>query len=239
MSGPTDPLLSVRGDARQTVAPDYVVLASTIAVSRGSKGEAVGTAASALEHLIADLTSLGGVALEVETGRRPLTWSAQSATTYVERDHNKQTGRVELTGQVTATVAVLITVRAFDMLAALGAVLANHETLNVNQVAWHVDPDNQAWPDVRAAAIQAAVRKGRDYAAALGGSLDHVEHIADVGLLGGGDSERYQLAGNAAPMRARSGGGEPDAPSLDPVPQQLTATIEARFTATGVSLTDV
>ncbi len=135
MSDPTDPLFSVRGDARRTVAPDYVVLASTIAVSRASKGEAVGTAASASERLIADLTSFGGVSLEVETARRPLTWSAQSATTYVERGHNKQTGRVELTGQVTATVAVLITVRAFDMLAALGAVLANHETLNVNHVA--------------------------------------------------------------------------------------------------------
>ena len=30
---------------------------------------------------------------------------------------------------------------------------------------------------------------------------------------------------------------EPDAPSLDPVPQELTAVIEARFTADGVSLT--
>jgi hypothetical protein len=124
-------------------------------------------------------------------------------------------------------------------LTALGAVLANHETLNVNQVAWHVDPDNPAWPDVRAAAIQAGIRKGRNYAAALGGSLDHVEHIADAGLLGGGVSERYRLVGDAAPMRSLSGGGGPDAPSLDPVPQQLTATIEARsFMATGVSLTE-
>lgn len=92
MSDPTGPLLSVRGDARQSVAPDYVILASTIAVSRGSKLEAVGTAASALEHLIADLTSLGGVALDVETGHHPLTWSAQSATTYVERNHDSRPG---------------------------------------------------------------------------------------------------------------------------------------------------
>lgn len=134
-------------------------------------------------------------------------------------------------------MAVLITVRAFDMLAALGTVLANHETLNVNQVGWHVDPDNPAWPAVRGAAIQAAIRKGRAYAAALGGSLDHVEHIADVGLLGDGDSERYRLVATAAPMSSFSGGGESDIRSLDPVPQQLTAAIEARFTATGVSLT--
>jgi hypothetical protein len=32
-------------------------------------------------------------------------------------------------------------------------------------------------------------------------------------------------------------GGDPDTPSLDPVPQELVAIIEARFTAGGVSLT--
>ncbi|MGO9293826.1 MAG: hypothetical protein ACLP52_08090 [Streptosporangiaceae bacterium] len=39
-------------------------------------------------------------------------------------------------------------------------------------------------------------------------------------------------------MRAASrGAGEPETPSLDPVPQELTAEIEARFTVTGASLT--
>lgn len=37
---------------------------------------------------------------------------------------------------------------------------------------------------------------------------------------------------------AASGGLEPDAPSLDPVPQELMATIEARFTTTGISLVE-
>ncbi len=239
MSDPTGPFLSVRGDARQTVAPDYVILAGAIELSRGSKAEAVRAAASGLDRLTADLAALGGVALGVDTERRPLTWSAQSATTRVERDHNKKTGRYEPTGQVTATVTVLIAVRAFDTLDALGAVLAGHETLNVHEVGWHVDWDNPAWPQVRAAAIRAAIRKGRDYAAALGGSLHNVEHIADAGLLGGGDSTQYRFTGRALAMPASSGGGEPDTPSLDPVPQELTAVIEARFTATGVSLTEL
>ena len=34
-----------------------------------------------------------------------------------------------------------------------------------------------------------------------------------------------------------AGGGESDPPSLDPVPQELTAVIEARLVADGVSLT--
>ena len=40
---------------------------------------------------------------------------------------------------------------------------------------------------MRADAVQAAIAKGRDYAAALGGTLRSVEHIADAGLLGGGN----------------------------------------------------
>ncbi len=235
MRDPAGPFLSVRGDARQTVAPDYVTLAGTIGISRGSKGEALRAAAASLDRLIADLTALGGEALSVETERRRLTWSAQSATTRAERAHNEQTGNFEPTGQITATVAILIAARDFSLLDSLGAALAAHETLSVHETTWQVDWDNPAWPAVRAAAIQAAIRKGHDYAAALGGSLQSVEHIADVGLLGG-ESTRFTATGSVRAMSA-GGGREPDSPSLDPVPQELTATIEARFTATGVSLT--
>ncbi len=234
MSDPTGPFLSVRGDARQTVPPDYVTLPGTIEVSQGSKAAALQAAAASLDRLIADLTGLGGVALGADTERRPLTWSAQSATTHAEGQHNEETGRYERTGQVTATVAVQIAVRDFDMLDRLGAILAGHEMLSLHGAAWQVDWDNPAWPEVRAAAIQAAIRKAGNYAAALGGSLHSVEHIADAGLLGGGDSARYGVT-SARAMRA-GGSREPDAPSLDPVPQELTATIEARFVATGVSL---
>lgn len=88
--------------------------------------------------------------------------------------------------------------------------------------------------DVRAAAIQAAIRKGSDYATALGGSLRTVEHVADAGLLGG-DGAQHRVASPMA-RAAAAAGGEPDAPSLDPVPQELVAIIEARLTAGGVSL---
>jgi uncharacterized protein YggE len=132
----------------------------------------------------------------------------------------------------------VIVVRAFDLLDTVGAVLAAHEAVSVHQVSWDVDWDNPAWPDVRAAAIQAAIAKGRDYATALGGSLRDVQHIADAGLLGG-DGAPQGFASTSAMGRRRPSraGGEPDAPSLDPVPQELTAVIEARFTADGVSLT--
>jgi uncharacterized protein YggE len=230
-------LLSVRGEARRMVAPDNAQVDVTIAVSRGSKAEAAGAAAAGLDRLTADLAALGGVALEAATGRRSLTWSAQSMATYAERAHDQDTGQYEPTGQVIAAVAVVVAVRAFELLDALGAVLAGRETVTVQGVTWHVDWDNPAWPRVRADAVQAAIGKGRDYAAALGGTLRSVEHIADAGLLGG-DNRQSGFTGRRMVARAASSGGEElDVPSLDPVPQELAAIIEARFIADGVSLT--
>jgi uncharacterized protein YggE len=138
---------------------------------------------------------------------------------------------------VTAAVAVVITVRAFGLLDPLGTVLAAHEAVSVHHVDWQVDWDNPAWPDVRAAAIQAAIAKGHDYAAALGGSLRTVEQIADAGLLGGDAGEPRFTGASKMAHAAAALGGDPDTPSLDPVPQELVAIIEARFTAGGVSLT--
>lgn len=237
MSNEAGPLLSVRGDARTTVAPDYATLFSTITISRESKAAALQAAATALERLTAALTSLGGTALTSDTERHPLTWSARSATTRVEQEFDKRTGLSAPTGQVSAAVMVVITARALDRLEALGAVLASHDTVAVQHVGWDVDWDNPAWPGVRSAAIHAAIGKGRDYAAALGGSLQRVEHLADVGLLGNGSDAQVPGRMGRYATALSAGHGEPaDTPSLDPVPQELNATVEARFTTTGVSL---
>ena len=236
MSDPAGLLLSVRGEARRMVPPDCAVVTAGIECQRGSKAEAVRAAAAELDSLTADLTAQGGVALGAGTGRRPLTWSAQSATTHAERAYDDKTGRHQLTGRVTATVAIVITVRAFGLLDALGAVLAAHEAVSVHHVDWQVDWDNPAWPDVRAAAIQAAIAKGHDYAAALGGSLRTVEHVADAGLLGSDAGEPRFTGASKMAHTAAALGGDPDTPSLDPVPQELVAVIEARFTAGDVSL---
>jgi uncharacterized protein YggE len=229
-------LMSVRGEARLTVPPDSAVIAGRIGATRRSKAEALRAAASALDNLTADLTALGGVALGTDTRRRPLTWSAHSAAAQDEYAHDKTTGEHQPTGNVTATVALVITVRVFELLDALGSHFSAHEALTVHDVSWHADWDNPGWRDVRAAAIQAAIAKGRDYATAFGGQLSAVEHIADPGLLGGGDRDHW-VATRGRHMVMASGGGTEDAPSLDPVPQELTALIEARFIASGVSLT--
>jgi len=226
-------LLSVSAEARQLVAPDYAVVDGLIEHTAESKAEAVRSVTASVDRLTADLAALGAVPFDEATGRRPLTWSAHSSATREERYHDKETGRVERSGQVTAAVALRVTVRDLDALGDLSGVLAAHQGLNVHGVTWQVDWDNPAWPQVRAAAIGAAIQKARDYAAALGAALRHVEHIADTGLLGG-DAAGYQPGSRA--LRAMNASAEgPGTPALTPVPQELIATIEARFRTTDVS----
>ncbi len=227
-------LLSVRGEAQVTVAPDFSVLNGVLKATGDTKAAALEVAAAELHQLIDALGSLGGVPLSIESQRAPLTWSAYSATTEVEHENDEQTGRYRATGRTIASIAIQIVVRAFDLVDRLTGVLATHEAFSVHIVGWEVDPDNPSWPGVRAAAIRAAIDKGRDYATALGGSLIRVEHIADVGLLGG-EGGGYRSTAVALSGRARPA-GLPDVPSLDPVPQELVAVIDARFVATFATL---
>jgi uncharacterized protein YggE len=231
MSEPATALLSVRGEARATVAPDFGVLNGLLRATQATKPEALQVAAAELSQLTSELGSLGGVPLTVGSERSPLIWSAYSATTEVEHEHDEQTGRYGPTGRIIASVALQLVVRAFDLLHRLGDVLATHEAFSVHHVAWGVDPDNPTWPQVRAAAIRAGIDKGRDYAAALGGSLNRVEHIADVGLLGADGTTYGPTRFASARSSADSAGGLPETPSLDPVPQELIAIIDARFIA--------
>ena len=194
----------------------------------------MGSVAASLDRLTADLAALGAVPFDEATGRSPLTWSAYSSTTREENYHDHETGRLVRTGQVTATVALWVTVRDLDTLDDLGGMLAAHPGLNVHGVTWDVDWDNPAWPQVRAAAIGAAISKARDYAAALGATVRQVEHIADTGLLGG-DTAPHAVAAGAFSARA----GQSGTPALNPVPQELIATIEARFRTTEVSLPSI
>jgi uncharacterized protein YggE len=236
MSSWGSPLLSVRAEARELVAPDYAVVDGLIEHTAGFKAEAVRSVTGSLDRLTADLVALGAVPFDEGAGRRPLTWSAHSWTTREELYHDKETMRMERSGQMTATVALRITVRDLDALDGLSGVLAAHPGLNVHGVTWQVDWDNPAWPQVRAAAIGAAIGKARDYAAALGATVQQVEHIADAGLLGG-DTPPYHMVRSMA-FRASGGGDQPGTPALTPVPQELIATIEARFRTTVVSLPD-
>ncbi len=219
--------LSVRGEAQRTTAPDEARVLSTLSATAGSKNAAMTEVRTALPGILADLAQLGGEALTAQTIRAPLTWSTQSMRTQEEHAHDKTTGVHGPTGRHQSSVTLLVTVRDFSLLAGVAAAVISRDSVEVHSVSWSVDEDNAEWALVRADAIRAALLKGHDYAAALGGSVVRVEHVADAGLLGGDSSGPMRIPVRAFAMGASGFGG--DDLSLDPPPQVLSATIEARF----------
>lgn len=217
--------LSVRGEAQRTIAPDEASVYATVSGTADSKAAAVSDVQTVLGGILTDLAALGGAVLTAQSTRSSLTWSAQSMQTYEEHPPNKVTGESGPTGRHQASTSLLITVRDFSLLPEVSRTVIGRDSVEVHSVSWSVDQDNAQWALVRADAIRAALLQRRDYAAALGGTVVSVDHVADAGLLGGENHGR----GSGSFGRPASGGG--GQMSLDPAPQILDATIEARFTA--------
>lgn len=233
MTKPSDefqgPLLSVRSQVERIVDPDSAVLQGQISIARDTKEEALRAAAVALDSLKNDLEDLGGAAKSALTHVQPLTWSTQRIITIPEYDNSLHSN----TGRTVANVTVHLSLRDFSLLERIEEMFADQNHFRIIHTSWSVDNDNPGWPSLRNEAIEEALRKGMDYAVALGSTVVSVEHVADVGLLGGSDSEAWR----GVSVRAMSaGGGGFSVPSLDPVPQKIVAGIEARFRITPVRL---
>lgn len=226
-------VVSVRGEAVAAVDPDMASVHLGLTVTAGSKSEASVEAGKLLESVVSSLAALGGKARTAETDKDPLTWATTSVRSHPEFNHNREMGPVGPTGRTVAAAQFEVRVRDFGLLPSLQAVLDAHPSLETYSVDWHVDPGNPAWRLVRADAIRDAIARGQDYANALGGELDRIEQLADTGLLAGADRlpGRTQLSA-AGGMRP----GTPQPPPLDPLPQVLSAVVEARFIAAGITL---
>lgn len=221
-------VVSVRATAHEWVRPDSATLYTDATATTDTREQARAAAGQVVAALTDELAGLAGLALAVDTRRHRLTWSVESTTTRPEVRQSAPRAEPEPTGRVVAVVTVAVVVRELDLVEPVVAALHAHPGLDLRAVRWAADEDNPAWPGVRALAIRAAVRQARDYAGALGGALGTVQHVADAGLLGGD--------GGGFAFTAQSASGSAGGMALDPVPQQLTATIDARFTVDGVAL---
>lgn len=210
-----------------TVEPDQVTLHGQLNVLRPTGPEALNAAAVAVDTMKAALTDLGGVALDATTTGSPLTWLVRQVHTRPEG--NPRQGP---TGNMYASVQWQVGLRDFTKLAEVQAIVEDPNLHHVHQTIWHLDRDNPAWAAVRADAVIDALRRGREYAAALASQLVALLHLADVGLLGG---EGSGPVGRRLAAMAASGGAQ-HGPSLDPVPQEVSAVVEARFSIAPVDL---
>lgn len=221
-------VISVRADAQRTVAPDSASLHVEVVSVAPERAAAMTTLRDEMDALTAGLRELGGRQAAVEDERAPLTWTVRTLRAHDYREDKE--GPLHHR----ASADIRIDVRDFDLSAELERLVGARPALSLEGMQWRVDHDNAAWPAVRAEAIAAALRKGTDYAAALGGTVTGIEQVADVGLLEGSDRAGF-VRQSARPLAARAGGGGADygaAPLVHPVPQTIVATIDARLIAT-------
>ena len=127
-----------------------------------------------------------------------------------------------------------VTVHGFDRLGELLAQLADQERTEVGGPWWELRPGSPVYARVRVCAVHDAVRRARDYAAALGSDLTGLLELADVRLLSDsrGQGETLVARSAAAPLPHRVRAAAPEEFSMDLIPakQVVRATVEARFT---------
>lgn len=196
-----------------------------IEIVRDSKDDALRAVTVAVDSVRRALREHGGVMNEVASLRESLRWATRRVTATPQFEY----GNVE-TGRFVGGAQITIYVRDFDLLEPVEQLASSVAGFRINWAQWHVDSDNPAWGEVRLEAIDAAMTKGRDYAAALRSRLLAVEHVADLGLLGSDPATRMRAGAVSMAGGGASGG------SLDPVPQSVGAAVEARFRIAPVPL---
>ena len=125
-----------------------------------------------------------------------------------------------------------ITVTGFDRLGELMAQLADLDQTEVGGPWWELRPLSPVYGQVRVAAVKDAVRRARDYAAALGSDLAGLVELADARLLSDsrGHAEGMAMTSARLPHRVRTAAPEEFSFDLVPARQVVRATVEARFT---------
>jgi uncharacterized protein YggE len=218
---PSDPLLSVRGEAVLEVEPEIArveVSVAAVGADRADTLRQLRERVAAVEKILnsfpgaIDRTEVSGARVGPRLGR----------------------GQRDGDGGYHGAVHHVLTVSGFDQLGELMAQLSDQDLTEVGGPWWELRPDSPVHRAARVAATRDAVRRGRDYAAALGSDLAGLVELADTRMLAEPRGQAEPRAGIAAarlPQRSRSGVPEP-AFELVPARQLVRASVEARFTIT-------
>ena len=207
-------VITTAGEAYLEVEPEFAIVHVNVWAVEPDRALAV-RAATDRAAAARGLTDAVGAAIErVETG---------GVSVWPEHD---PTGR-RITGY-RAGMSTQVRVVDFTVLGDLLARLAELQGVDLHGPMWQLRPDSPHYRAARLAAVDDALRRARDYAAALGTEVIGVLEVSDSGLLS--DGRRDQSGGFGAPMMARATMAEA-APVFDVAParQHVHARIEARF----------
>ena len=195
-TGPDATVVTVTGEASEEVPPEQAVFSVVVSAADRDRSE-----------LLSRLTRQAAVVDAVLDRAGPAVERRETAGVQVHQEGRKKSYR----GSIDTTV----TVTDFGVLGGLLADLAAQDLVAVAGPWWQLRPGNRADADVRREAVADALRRARDYAAAVGATPARILEISEAE---GHGSHRMMMRAGAADM------AEPA--EFDLLPQQQT--VQAR-----------
>jgi len=220
MSTPPEATIAVRGSYTAEVPPDLARVDVSVGAHSADRARALRDLTARIEEVRTALAAYGGAVDTVETG-----------ALWVRPQFKDKRPTERITGYL-AGVQLTATVVDAAVLGDLLLRLADRDMVSLQGPFWALRPDSDALRQARTEAVRDARRRAEEYAAALGSRLTGLVEIADTGLSSA--AEVYPAGAPFALARASGSGIVADEVEFDvtPVPQTVSASVEARFTLT-------
>ena len=220
-SGAVEPYVSVRGEAMLEVEAETARLVFTVSARDRDRAHAMASLATRAGEVLDGLRAFGDAVETIET-----------TAVRVYPAYREGHGRERIEGYV-AQVTHTATVVDFTVIGDLVDRVGEGPTTEISGPWWGLRPLSDHHRRARVAAVEDARLRAEQYAAALGGRVTGLVHLADAGLLAAGPGLSLGPPGmpGMGMHRAMATGGEA-APVVDLVPERqiVRATVEARFT---------
>jgi len=216
-------VISVRGEALLTVEPEVVDLTVVVATQAKDRREAFERLVKRNDEVLALLRSYGDSVERVE-----------SSGVAVHPEVRKG-GRDEKVRSYRGAVRIEVRVADFAVLGEIVSRVADLEAAHVEGPRWRLRRNSPVYRKARTRAVGEALTRAQDYAEALGSRITGLIELADTGLLQTEKSRAVQheaFRSAAAPGVVFGSAAEPPVLDLEPVSQEVRASVEARFYAT-------
>lgn len=218
---PTEPVISVRGEAVIEVDPEIALVWVTVTARDRDRRRAVELLAERTKRATAVINGHGAAIEKLDSGQ-----------VSVRPEFKDGKPRERIAGYL-AQANLTVTVADFAVLGELVTGLADLELVTLNGPNWQLRPASPARRDARLAAVRDAVQRAREYAEAFGGTITGLTEAADTGLLAP-PPPAHPVAFAARARVAPQPYGPPEF-DFEPARQTVSAQIEARFTMTAPS----
>ncbi|HEX4789885.1 MAG TPA: SIMPL domain-containing protein [Actinospica sp.] len=216
--------ISVRGEALLTVGPELADLTVVVGTQAKDRREAFERLVKRNDEVLELLRSYGDSVEKVES-------SGVAVHPEVRRG-----GRDEKIRSYRGAVRIEVSVADFAVLGEIVARVADFEAAHLEGPRWRLRRTSPVYRKARTRAVREAVTRAQDYAEALGSRITGLVELADTGLMENQvrrpapmQQVNRSMAMPAAPPGAAA---EPPALDLEPVAQEVRASVEARFYAT-------